>query len=84
MVLVALMHEQVTIDPMEIVGRGLKFYGSYMFQSEMKEAAKMLADQRLHVEDLVTSVFPLEEGEKAFALLTDPQNQEIKVQLSVS
>lgn len=83
-VLVALMHEQVTIDPMEIVGRGLKFYGSYMFQSEMKEAAKMLADQRLHVEDLVTSVFPLEEGEKAFALLTDPQNQEIKVQLSVS
>lgn len=84
MVLVALMHEQVTIDPMEIVGRGLKFYGSYMFQSEMKEAAKMLADQRLHVEDLVTSAFSLEEGEKAFALLTDPQNQEIKVQLSVS
>lgn len=83
-VLVALMHEQVQIDPMEIVGRGLKFFGSYMFRSEMKEAAEMLAERKLKVGDLVTSVFPLEEGDKAFALLDDPDNGEIKIQLSVS
>lgn len=82
-VLVALMHEMVEIDPMEIVGRGLKFYGSYMFTDEMEEAARMLAEEKLQVEDLVTSVFPLEKGADAFALLNRRDNQEIKVQISM-
>ncbi len=82
-VLVALMHEKVEIDPMEIVGRGLKFLGSYMFTSEMKEAAQMLADNRLNVEDLITSTYPLEKGKEAFDVLNDPQNTEIKVQIKL-
>lgn len=82
-VLVALMHEKVEIDPMEIVGRGLKFFGSYMFTSEMKEAAQMLADNKLAVEDLITSTYPLEKGKEAFDILNDPNNTEIKVQIEM-
>ncbi len=82
-VLVALMHEMVKLDPMEIVGRGVKFYGSYMFTNEMEEAAQMLAKEKLQVEDLVTSVFPLEQGADAFRRLNQKDNQEIKVQISL-
>lgn len=82
-VLVALMHEKVEIDPMEIVGRGVKFLGSYMFTTEMKEAEQMLSEGKLTVEDLVTSEYALEDGKQAFDLLCDRNNTEIKVQLKM-
>ncbi|MGL6200141.1 MAG: zinc-dependent alcohol dehydrogenase [Lachnospiraceae bacterium] len=82
-VLVALMHEMVKIDPMEIVGRGINFLGSYMFSTEMKEAAQMLADNKLTVEDLITSTYSLDVGKAAFDILNDPNNTEIKVQLTI-
>lgn len=82
-VLVALAHSKVEIDPMEIVGRGLSFVGSYMFTTEMEEAAQMLADGKLQVEDLVTSTFPLERGKEAFDILCEPDNDEIKVQIEM-
>lgn len=82
-VLVALAHGKVEIDPMEIVGRGLKFLGSYMFTTEMKEAAQMLADGKLEVEDMVTSTYSLENGKAAFDILCKPDNDEIKVQISM-
>ena len=82
-VLVALAHSKVEIDPMEIVGRGLKFIGSYMFTTEMKEAAQMLADEKLAVDDLITSTYPLEKGKDAFDVLNTPDNDEIKVQISM-
>ncbi|MDO4337370.1 MAG: alcohol dehydrogenase catalytic domain-containing protein [Eubacteriales bacterium] len=82
-VLVALAHGKVEIDPMEIVGRGLSFVGSYMFTTEMAEAAQMLADGKLTVEDLVTSTYSLENGKDAFDVLTTPDNEEIKVQIEM-
>lgn len=82
-VLVALAHKKVEIDPMEIVGRGLKFVGSYMFTTEMKEAAQMLADEKLVVEDLITSTYTLENGKAAFDVLNTPDNEEIKVQIEL-
>lgn len=82
-VLVALAHGKVEIDPMEIVGRGLSFMGSYMFTTEMEEAAQMLAEKKLAVEDLVTSVYKLENGKEAFEVLCTPDNEEIKVQIEM-
>lgn len=82
-VLVALAHAKVEIDPMEIVGRGLTFVGSYMFTTEMKEAAQMLAEEKLVVEDLITSTYSLENGKDAFDVLCTPDNDEIKVQITV-
>lgn len=82
-VLVALMHEKVEIDPMEIVGRGIKFLGSYMFTTEMQEAEEMLAEGKLTVEDLITSEYSLDDGKQAFDLLCDRNNTEIKVQIKM-
>ncbi|MDR1018548.1 MAG: alcohol dehydrogenase catalytic domain-containing protein [Lachnospiraceae bacterium] len=83
-VLVALMHEMVTFDPMEIVGRGLNFIGSYMFTTEMNEAAQMISDGKLEVESLITSTFDLDDGQKAFEALDKPDNTEVKVQIKVN
>lgn len=83
-VLVALMHENVEIDPMHIVGRGVKFFGSYMFTGEMGECVDLLAEGKIGVDDLVTSHFALEDGKAAFDLLCRPGNDEIKVQLSLN
>lgn len=82
-VLVALTHAKVEIDPMEIVGRGITFAGSYMFTSEMNEAAQMLAEKKLVVEDLITSTYKLEDGKQAFDVLCTPDNNEIKVQITM-
>lgn len=82
-VLVALTHAKVEIDPMEIVGRGITFAGSYMFTSEMNEAAQMLAEKKLVVEDLITSAYKLEDGKQAFDVLCTPDNDEIKVQITM-
>lgn len=82
-VLVALMHEPITIDPMEIVGRELKFIGSYMFTTEMAEAAALIADGRLQVEDLITATYPLHRGKEAMDLLNTPGNSEVKVQITM-
>ncbi len=83
-VLVALMHELVQFDPMQIVARGIKFIGSYMFTSEMEESMNLLADGKVSVGDLVTSAFPLARGKEAFDLLLAPGNHEIKVQLTIN
>lgn len=81
-VLVALMHETVEFDPMQIVARGINFLGSYMFTNEMAEAMDMMADGRVGVRNLITSTFPLHEGKAAFDALLAPNNREIKVQLT--
>lgn len=82
-VLVALTHKKVEIEPMEIVGRALNFMGSYMFTTEMAEAAQMLAEEKLVVEDLITSTYKLEDGKAAFDVLNTPNNDEIKVQIEL-
>jgi L-iditol 2-dehydrogenase len=79
--LVALIHDKVEFDPMQLVGRGVKFLGTYMFTHEMGEAMNLIADGKLTVKDLVTSTFPLARGKEAFDVLLNPANSEIKVQL---
>ena len=80
-VLVALAHTRVEIDPMQLVGRDTAFLGSYMYTNEIAEAAKLVAEGKLFVEDLITATFPLEEGQLAFDMLAAPDNAEVKVQL---
>lgn len=82
-VLVALAHDKVEIDPMQLVGRDTSFLGSYMYTNEIAEAAKLVSDGKLFVEDLVTATFPMEEGQRAFEALTAPDNTEVKVQLNM-
>lgn len=82
-VLVALAHSKVEIDPMELVGRDTSFLGSYMYTNEIAEAAQLVSDGKLFVEDLITATFPIEEGQKAFDSLIAPENTQVKVQLKL-
>lgn len=79
--LVALMHETAVFDPMQIVGRGVNLFGSYMFTTEMRDCVDLLAADKIRVKNLITSIFPLEDGQQAFDLLLRPGNGEIKIQL---
>lgn len=82
-VLVALIHEMAEIDPMQIVGRGVKLLGSYMFTTEMYEVMDMLARRKISIDGIVTSTFSLAEGQHALECLSHP-NEEIKIQLNLT
>ncbi len=78
-ILVALAHYHVEIDPMQIVARGVSLIGSYMFTTEQKDVMRMLAQNELRVEDIITKTIPLLESESIFETLSAPGCEEVKV-----
>ncbi len=78
-VLVALAHYTVEIDPMQLVSRGVSIIGSYMFRWEQTEAMKMLAEGQIHVDDMITEKISLSESEGVFKELASPDCNEVKV-----
>ncbi|HZK56399.1 MAG TPA: zinc-binding dehydrogenase [Desulfosporosinus sp.] len=77
-IMVALAHYHVEIDPMQIVARGISIIGSYMFTFEQKEAMKFVAEKKVFVDDIITKAIPLSESADLFEMLTKPNN-EVKV-----
>ena len=80
-VLVALAHYHVEIDPMQIVARGISIIGSYMFTFEQQDAMKFIAEKKVFVDDIITKTIPLSESADIFQKLSAPNN-EIKVLIS--
>ncbi len=78
-VLVALMHQKVQIDPMQIVSRGISLIGSYMFTDEIKDVMNDVAQKKIIIDDLITAVFPLDDGAAVFQELCKPDAKNIKV-----
>lgn len=78
-VLVALIHNDIHIDPMQIVGRGISIIGSYMFTTEQKDVMELIATKQVHVDDIITSKYTLEESEKLFDMLSSPDCKDVKV-----
>jgi len=78
-VLVALAHYHVEIDPIQLVSRGVSLIGSYMFRREQSDVMKMLAEGKIKVSDIVTSACPLSESENLFARLSAPDCTDVKV-----
>ena len=78
-VLVALMHQKIQIDPMQIVSRGISLIGSYMFTDEIKDVMSDVAKKKIIVDDLITGVFPLKDGVGVFQDLCKPDAKNIKV-----
>ncbi len=78
-VVVGLIHDNVSLNPMDFFARGINIHGSYMYTSQMSEAVKLVENKRLNLDKIVTSVVPFEESPKAFETLADPNNREIKV-----
>ncbi|MCL1940466.1 MAG: alcohol dehydrogenase catalytic domain-containing protein [Synergistaceae bacterium] len=78
-VLVAITHYHVEIEPMQLVSRGVSLIGSYMFRREQRDVMKMIADGAIHVRETITSTCPLAESGGLFAKLADPDCGEVKV-----
>lgn len=83
-VLVAMIHDIIEFDPMQIMSRGCNLLGSYMFTTEMADAMKMVSEGKMSVDGIVTSSFSLEDGKQALDLITSPGNSEIKVQMTMN
>ncbi len=78
-VLVALAHYRVEIDPMQLVARGVSLIGSYMFTTEQRDVMRMVAEKEIFVDDIVTATVPLAESESLFPRLASPDCAEVKV-----
>ncbi|OQB25877.1 MAG: D-arabitol-phosphate dehydrogenase [Firmicutes bacterium ADurb.Bin182] len=83
-VLVALMHREITIDPMQIACRAVNILGSYMFTHEMNTVMSMLAEKKLNTDGIITSKFPFEKGEEVFKLLASKECKDIKILLTMN
>jgi threonine dehydrogenase-like Zn-dependent dehydrogenase len=81
-VLVALMHQKVELDPFPIVARQLALLGSYMFTDEFSDVIQSLAEKKIDVDNLITSVRPLSEGIEVFNDLCRPDCKDVKVILT--
>lgn len=78
-VLVALIHKEFSTDPIKIVGRGISIIGSYMFTTEQKDVMELIATKQVHVDDIITSKYSLEECEGLFDKLCSPDCKDVKV-----
>jgi 2-desacetyl-2-hydroxyethyl bacteriochlorophyllide A dehydrogenase len=82
-VMVALMHHNITFDPMQIVGRSISILGSYMFTWQQKDVMQMVAEGKLFVDDLITSTHKLEEGVEVFKELCSGDCKDVKVLITM-
>ncbi len=83
-VLVALIHQKAPMDLIPITTRQISLMGSYMFTDEIKEVMASVAQRKVMVDDLVTSVRPLREGAAVFEELSRPNGKEIKIILQTT
>ncbi len=81
-VLVALIHQKAQLDLMPITTRQISLLGSYMFTDEMHAVMASVAQKKIAIDDLVTSMRPLSEGAAVFEELSRPDNKEVKVVLT--
>jgi threonine dehydrogenase-like Zn-dependent dehydrogenase len=81
-VVVALMHHHVDLNPLDIVGRQISIIGSYMFTHEFSEVLDMIAAKKINVDDLITSTHPLASGLYLFDELCDVNCKDLKVILT--
>jgi len=83
-VLVALIRTGVTVNPVDIVGRQLTVYGSYMFTHEMVEVMNYLAKKKLNLQRLITSKCSLADTPEAFKRLASGTSNDIKILIEVT
>lgn len=81
-VLVGIIRKVVEVNPVEIVGRKLTIYGSYMFTNEMYEVMDYIAQGKLDVKGIITSICSLEEVPEVFKKLS-ADGEEIKVLVKI-
>lgn len=78
-VLVGMIQTKLEFCPMDIFGRDINIISSYTFTDEIYQAVDMVAQGKIHLEPIISSIYSLEHGKDAFDALAKPGNQEVKV-----
>ncbi len=81
-VLVGMIRKSIEVNPVEIVGRKLSIYGSYMFTTEMYDVMRYIADKKIDVKSIITSLCSLEDVPEVFRRLAF-DGDEIKVLVKI-
>jgi len=81
-VLLGLSKQDISVDFVQVVSRGISIYGSFMFTREIhSQAIQMMAEGKIDIAPIVTSIRPLSEAAQAFKDITTPGTEEIKIVL---
>lgn len=82
LIMVGMASAKIEIEYKHAVCKELKLLGSYMYTSEMREGLQMIAEGKVDVKQMITSVLPMSEGPRIFAELATGQTEEVKVILT--
>ena len=82
MMLVGMASPKMEIEYKHAVVKELKLLTSYMYTTEMREGLQMIADGKLDVKRMITSVLPMSDGPRIFEELAGGKSNEIKVVLT--
>ena len=82
-VLVGMIQETLEFCPMDIFGRDINIISSYTFTDEIYNAVEAVSQGKIHLEQLISSIYSLDHGKDAFDALATVGNQELKVILDI-
>lgn len=83
-ILIGLAAATAEFSVSELVPREIRLCGSYIYTAgEMREAIRMVADGRVNLQKLITTVTPLEKGPEMFAVLAARASEDIKIVLTL-
>ncbi|RYM06374.1 hypothetical protein EWH99_03365 [Sporolactobacillus sp. THM7-7] len=78
--IVALYEQKITIDPNPMIEKEMKINGcsTYTFE-ELKEAERLISNEKVDVAPLITHVTNIEKGKQIFDKLVNQDKKEVKV-----
>ncbi|RKL64400.1 galactitol-1-phosphate 5-dehydrogenase [Thermoanaerobacteraceae bacterium SP2] len=82
-VLIGMASKNLDFEFKQVVCREIQLFGSYTYTTEMKECLDILSSGKIILNDMITGVFPLEDGPDIFNELAKGNPKHIKVILSM-
>ncbi len=81
-IMVGMASAKINIELKHAICKEVKFLGSYMYTTEMKEGLDVISTGAVDVKKIITSEYPLSEGPRIFEELAGGNTSDIKVILT--
>lgn len=78
-VVVSVFEDEAQFHPNDVMQAERTVLGSFGYNDEFPITLRMMADGRLHPEAFITDSIPLEEVDRAFRHLVEPDSEDIKI-----
>ncbi|MDF2892624.1 MAG: galactitol-phosphate 5-dehydrogenase [Clostridia bacterium] len=82
-ILIGMAAQHLDFEFKQVVCREIQMFGSYTYTTEMQECLDILNSGQVNLNDLITGIFPIEEGPAIFASLAEGNSEDIKVILTM-